>query len=265
MYSAFQLAKKYLHYYFTSTNGKGHGVHSPFVYELIREVLNDKRHFYAYDRIEHLRHELLRKNEKLDIVDLGAGSGTGATNQRSIQSIARYAAKPKKWGQLLFRLVQHYQPQNIIELGTSLGLTTAYMAAAKSSATVITIEGSPAIAKEADYHFHSLKLKNIRQLTGNFDEQLAPALMQMQQIDFAFIDGNHRLHPTLWYFEQLLPYTNEYSILVFDDIHWSTEMEEAWEAIKANLKVRLTIDLFFIGLVFFRKEFKEKQNFIIRY
>ncbi len=265
MYSPFQLAKKYLRYYFTASSGKGHGIHSPFVFDFITEVLNDKRHFYAYDRVENLRHELLRKQDKLRITDFGAGSGTGATNLRSIQSITRHAAKPKRLGQLLFRLVQYYQPQTIIELGTSLGLTTAYLAAAKSSAKLITIEGSEAITKEATYHFHVLKLKNIQQLTGNFDEMLLPALAEMKQVDFAFIDGNHRLQPTLQYFEQLMRYTNACSILVFDDIHWSIEMEQAWETVQADSRVRLTIDLFFIGLVFFRTDFKEKQHFVIRF
>jgi predicted O-methyltransferase YrrM len=265
MYSVFQLAKKYLHYFITAANGKGHGIHSPFVFEMITEVLNDKRHFYAYDQVENLRKELLKKNDQLQITDFGAGSGTGATNLRSIQSIARRAAKPKKLGQLLFRLVQYYQPNTILELGTSLGLTTAYLASAKKSANVITIEGSDAIAKEAAYHFHILGLKNIRQVTGNFDEVLAPELHTIQQVNFAFIDGNHRLHPTLQYYRQLLPFIDEYSILVFDDIHWSREMEQAWETIRADDAVRLTIDLFFIGLVFFRKDFKAKQHFVIRF
>lgn len=265
MYSPFQLAKKYLRYYLTASNGKGHGIHSPFVYQLVREVLNDSRHFYAYDRVENLRSALLQKNEMLKIEDFGAGSGTGATNKRSIRSIAKNAAKPKKLGQLLFRLVLHFQPQNILELGTSLGITTAYLAAAKSSAQVLTIEGSAAIAKEAHYHFFSLGLNNIQQVTGNFDEVLTTALVQMQQVDFAFVDGNHRYEPTVQYFQQMLPYIHNESVLVFDDIHWSKEMEAAWEKIKAHPQVKLTVDLFFIGLVFFKVEFKEKQDFVVRF
>jgi predicted O-methyltransferase YrrM len=265
MYAPLQLAGKYLRYYLTAHNGKGHGIHSPFVYQLVREVLNDGRHFYAYNKVERLRRDLLHKTDMLQVEDLGAGSGTKATSQRSIRSIARHAAKPPKLGKLLFRLVLYFQPAHVLELGTSLGLTTGYLAAAKSSAQVVTIEGSEAIAQEAAYHFHSLGLHNIRQVAGNFDEVLAPTLAQIRQVDFAFVDGNHRLAPTLHYFEQMLPYTNEYSVLVFDDIHWSAEMEQAWETIKADQRVRLTIDLFFIGLVFFRREFKEKQDFVIRF
>ncbi len=265
MYSPFQLAKKYLRYYFTASNGKGHGIHSPFVYQLVREVLNDSRHFYAYDKVENLRSALLQKSETLEIEDFGAGSGTGATNKRSIGSIAKNAAKPKKLGQLLFRLVLHFQPKNILELGTSLGMTTAYLAAAKSTAQVVTIEGSEAIAKEASYHFFNLGLNNIRQVTGNFDVVLAPVLAQMQQVDFAFLDGNHRYDPTVQYFQQLLPHIHNETVLIFDDIHWSEEMEQAWEKIKEHPQVRLTIDLFFIGLVFFKDEFKEKQHFVIRF
>ena len=265
MYSVFQLGKKYLRYYFTASNGKGHGIHSPFVYQLVREVFNDSRHFYAYDRVEKLRQDLLQKSEVLEIEDFGAGSGSGATNKRSIRSIVKNAAKPKKLGQLLFRLVLHFQPQHILELGTSLGMTTAYLAAAKTSAQVVTIEGSEAIAEEARYHFYNLGLNNIRQITGNFDTMLKSTLTETKSVDFAFIDGNHRYQPTNQYFKQILLYINNESVLVFDDIHWSKEMEQAWDEIKADPQVRLTIDLFFIGLVFFKKEFKEKQHFTIRF
>lgn len=265
MYSAFQMAQKYLRHYITAANGKGHGTHSPFVYQLIREVFNDRRPFYAYSKVEQLRQQLRKQNDILEIEDFGAGSGTGATNQRSVKSIARNAAKPQKLGQLLFRLVNYFQPEHILELGTSLGITTSYLAAAKSDAKVVTIEGSKAIAEQAKFSFYKLNLQNIQQVTGNFDEVLESILAQMPQVDFAFIDGNHRLQPTLNYFEKILPYTTEYSVLVFDDIHWSEEMEQAWNTIKADNRVRLTIDLFFIGLVFFRTAFKEKQDFVIRF
>ncbi|HNR16193.1 MAG TPA: SAM-dependent methyltransferase, partial [Chitinophagaceae bacterium] len=84
-------------------------------------------------------------------------------------------------------------------------------------------------------------------------------------IDFAFIDGNHRQEPTERYFNQLLPKMHHESILVFDDIHWSSEMEQVWKTIKDHPSVRCTVDLFFIGVVFFRDEFREKQHFSIRF
>lgn len=265
MYSPFHLAAKFFHYYLTASNGKGHGMHSPFVFEFITKILNDKTRYSDYDVVERLRKGLLKDQTILSIEDFGAGSSVSKTNQRSIASITRNAAKPKKYGQLLYRMVKNYQPATILEFGTSLGITTSYLSLAKPNTKIITLEGSSEIAKQAIANFGTLKLKNIDLVEGNFDETLGSAIQQLQSVDFAFIDGNHRREPTERYFRQLLPYLKNDSILVFDDIHWSEEMEQAWETIKNNDAVSCSIDLFFIGIVFFRKEFKEKQHFIIRF
>jgi predicted O-methyltransferase YrrM len=265
MYSAFKLALKFLGYWLKASNGKGHGVHSPFVFDFITHVLNDKKAYYCYEPVENLRQELLSDERVLTIEDFGAGSHTNARKKRSIQSIARNALKPKKYGQLLFRIANYYQPAQLLELGTSLGITSAYLASANSHAKLLTLEGAPEVAAVATSNFTKLALENITVITGNFDETLQPALDAMKTIDLAFIDGNHREEPTVRYFKQLLSHCRENTILVFDDIHWSEEMERAWESIKANEQVLLSIDLFFIGLIFFKKEFKVKQHFMIRF
>lgn len=265
MYSRWQLAKKYISYYLTASNGKGHGVHSPFIYTFIKKVLNDKQHFAAYDQVETLRRQLLADNTQLKVEDFGAGSAINNTHQRPIARIARNAAKTRKFSQLLFRIAHYYQPATVLELGTSLGISTAYMSLANPAARVITGEGSTVVAEQANNNFRQLALRNIEQVTGNFDDTLPGILQQTPAIDLVFMDGNHRLEPTLRYFEQLLPHTTEYSIIIVDDIHWSEGMEQAWEQIKRHAAVTLTIDLFFIGLVFFRKDFKVKQHFTIRF
>lgn len=265
MYSAFQLAGKYLRYYITASNGKGHGTHSPFVFDFIINVLNDKRSFYFYEQIEGLRTSLLTDATVIEVEDYGAGSVVSKTKNRAVKEIARSALKPKKFGQLMFRLVDYYAPKTIVELGTSLGITSAYLASASSHASVTTMEGAPAIASLACKNFKTLGIKNINLVVGNFDETLAPTLNKLSSIDLAFVDGNHRKEPTLRYFEQLMEHSHEYTILIFDDVHWSSEMEAAWETIKADERVKLTIDLFFIGLVFFRNDFKVKQHFTIRF
>jgi predicted O-methyltransferase YrrM len=265
MYSPFKLLSKFINYKVKASNGKGHGIHSPFVYDFIRKVLLDKRKFYAYDAIESCRKELLKDKRVLHIEDFGAGSRNQKTNQRTISKIAYSSLKPKKFGQLLFRIVNYYQPENILELGTSLGITSSYLASAKEDANVITIEGSNEIARIAHSNFEKLRLKNISIITGNFDDQLPTFLNTQNKLDFIFIDGNHRLEPTLRYFEMLLPKTQEETILIFDDIHWSEEMEMAWKQIQDHSQVTVTIDLFFIGLVFFRKENKAKQHFKINF
>ncbi|HEV2481776.1 MAG TPA: class I SAM-dependent methyltransferase [Puia sp.] len=264
MYSKYKLAGKYLHYYLTAANGKGHGTHSPFVFDFITRVLNDHRHYPAYTPIEQLRRTLRRDPRLLELTDLGAGSVYKTTTTRSIASIARHAAKPPKWGQLLYRVARHYSPGTMLELGTSLGLSTAYLAAGAPQARLWTIEGAPAIADKARGNLSSLGVKaNV--LTGNFDSVLPGLLKDIPPVELAFIDGNHRCEPTLQYFDTIFLHTAPSSTLIFDDIHWSKEMETAWDTIRNDPRVYLTIDLFFIGFVFRRDEFKVKQDFSIRF
>lgn len=265
MYGKFQLALKYIHYCCTAANGKGHGIHSPLVFSFVTQVLNDTRYFYAYDQVERVREHLLLNKEEIEVQDYGAGSSVTTSRKRTVRDIARWSLKPSKYARLLFRMVQHYQPRTIIELGTSFGITTAYLAAANTNASVHTFEGADSIAVLAKQQFDALHLNNIHLVPGNFDDTLQPVLHTLQQIDFAFIDGNHRREPTLRYFKWLLPYVQPASVLVFDDIHWSAEMEEAWRDIQLHPAVTCSIDLFFIGIVFFTPDIKEKQHFTIRF
>ena len=265
MYSVTQLARKYFKYYLSASNGKGHGVHSPFVFDFIKFVKNDSRLYECYPKIEELRRDLLQNKALIEVEDFGAGSTILKTNQRAIHKMAQSSLKPKKFAQLLYRVVQYYKPQTILELGTSFGITSAYLASGNAASTLHTLEGSPAIATIARSHFASLSLQNVQLTEGDFAETLEPLLQTLPQVDLAFIDGNHRKEPTLQYFQSLLAKTNEQSILIFDDIHWSEEMEAAWEQIKLHPRVTLSIDLFFIGLVFFKKDFKETQHYSIRF
>jgi predicted O-methyltransferase YrrM len=265
MYNHFQLGLKFLNYYLTASNGKGHGTHSPFIFHFITKVLNDKKQYSEYETVEALRKEMLQDKTVLNIQDFGAGSSLSKTNQRTIASIAKNAAKPKKFGQLLFRMVRAYQPETILELGTSLGITTSYLALAKPNARLITMEGANEVADVASKNFKQSGLTNITIEQGNFDNTLPVVIHGLSSIDFAFLDGNHRQQPTENYFHQMLSKINDDSILIFDDIHWSKEMEAAWNTIKNHPSVRCTVDLFFIGIVFFRPEFHEKQHFTIRF
>jgi len=265
MFSKFTLLKKYLRYYFTSSNGKGHGTHSPFVYNFITKVLNDAQSYPAYENVELLRKQLFKNKTLLQIQDFGAGSVVNNEKNRSVKSIAKTALKPKKYGQLLHRIAAHYQPKNIIELGTSLGITTCYLAKANNKSNVHTLEGSTMVAKTARENFEGQNIFNIEMHLGNFDNTLLEVLAKMPSVDLAFVDGNHKEKPTLKYFQELLVKAKEDSIFIFDDIHWSREMEDAWAKIKLHGSVTITIDLFFIGIVFFRKEQKVKQHFTIRF
>jgi len=265
MYSSLTLVKKYLQYLIKSSNGKGHGVHSPFVYTFIKEVLNKKNSPIAFDSIEAHRKFLERNKQKIEVWDRGAGSRKTDQKFRSIQSIAMAALKPKKYSKLLYKIVAYYKPAHILEMGTSLGITTCYMALGNKNAQVVTLEGAPNVAMIAQETFSLLGFEHIQIMQGDFNDTLPKYINTMDKIGLVYIDGNHRYAPTMQYFNSLLEKSVEETILIFDDIHWSAEMEQAWEEIKAHPAVTLTIDLFFIGIVFVRKAQKEKEHFIIRY
>ena len=231
----------------------------------IKSVLNDKTVYPDYLPIEKRRKLLLNDSSVIAVEDFGAGSSVIKTNKRAVSAIAASSLKPKKYAQLLYRMVKYYQPANILELGTSFGITTAYLAAVNKTSKVITCEGSEAIASIAKQNFADLQLKNVQLTEGDFAKTLSPLLSSLREINFAFIDGNHRKEPTLDYFNQLLKHATPASILVFDDIHWSAEMEEAWAAIKEHPAVTLTIDLFFVSIVFCNPDINHKQHFAIRF
>lgn len=265
MYSPFQLAFKYLTYLLTASNGKGHGIHSPFVFDFVTKVKNGTKDEKAYREIELIRAKLLKDNSVITVEDFGAGSRVIGTRQRMVKQIASTSLKPRKYGQLLHRMVQHYRPKTILEIGTSLGITASYLAKADNKASVITMEGAKAIAAIAKRNFESFGISNIQQVIGNFDDTLPATLSSSHTIDLAFIDGNHRYEPTINYFQQILAKSDNNTIIILDDIYWSKEMEQAWIWVKQHEQVRLTIDLFAIGIVVLRKEILHKQHFRIRY
>ncbi len=241
-----------------------HGIHSPFVYELLDSVIYDKTHFPEFDEIGHARKLLESRKDEIEITDLGAGSTINRSNKRSVADIAKNSAKAGKWGSLLFRLSRHFQPQTMIELGTSLGIGTLYQTLGNPNGEMTTFEGCPNTAAIARKQFEELGLKNIEIMEGNFDETLKPTLSSIDKLDWVFIDGNHQKEPTIRYFEQCLEKCTNDSVLLLDDIYWSKGMAEAWENIKQHPRVSVTLDLFQVGIVFLR-EGQINQDFRIRY
>ncbi|MFZ9387770.1 MAG: O-methyltransferase [Chitinophagaceae bacterium] len=265
MYSKPTLALRYLRYLAYASSGKGHGIHSPFIFDFVTRVLNDRKHYADYDHPEELRRHMRADLRSITVRDLGAGSAVSNQSSRRVSSIARHAAKSPKYGQLLYRMARYFSPRTLIELGTSLGITTSYLARACPEASLYTLEGAPEIARLARENFEAMQLGNIRLVEGDFDDTLGKILEGIPQLDFAFIDGNHRRDPTEAYFHQLLARSHPGSVFIFDDIHWSRGMEEAWGTVCAHPAVTCTVDLFFIGIVFFRTEFYEKEHFSIRF
>lgn len=264
MYSPFALSLKFLRYLATSANGSGHGTHSPFVYDFITKVLNDKTNYPEYEKIEALRKRLEKDETPIPVEDYGAGSVNKATS-KSIAAITRDSSKNRRYAQLLFRIARFYQPEYQVELGTAAGISSAYLASGAPSSVIITAEGNYALAGKARSNLDALSLNHIKIVTGNFNNTLPQILGSIPHLDLAFVDGNHRRTPTINYFNQLLKLASSRSMIIFDDVHWSKEMEEAWEEIKSHPQAMLTIDLFFMGIVFIRPEFKVKQHFTIRF
>ncbi len=210
--------------------------------------------------IETMRKKLRKDRRVIQVTDLGAGSKTGAARERSIRDMARHAAKSEKWGKTLARLAAELQPNHLIELGTSLGISAAYLASAVPKGKLVTLEGCPAIASEARKNLDSLEIKNVEIRTGHFDQTLPALLGELNSVDFAYVDGNHTEEATLRYFDWLKNKAQGHTVLVFDDIHWSSGMAEAWKKITADSRVTLSVDFFRIGVVFFDSRFS-KQHF----
>jgi len=254
-----QILFRFLKFYWLAQTR--YNVHSPFAFAFTEAVLEDDRWFYAFSEVEDLRDFLRPDRTKIEVTDLGAGSQVTPGCKRSIGDMVRFSASRPLICQWLFKAVAHTKPKTMLELGTSLGISTAYQAAASLNARFITIEGCPNVAMYAKRNFEMLRVKNVEQRIGRFEDCLPDALQSLGQLDYLFIDGNHRKAPTLQYFELCLVHVHDGSVFVFDDIHWSAEMVEAWEAIRQHPQVSVSIDLFFIGIVFFRKENKAKEHY----
>jgi len=238
-------------------------VHSPFVFELYTEAILAKKNVYRTAELENLRDELLKDQTDIIQQNEGAGSKKPKTST-TVSSIAKISGSPLKYCRLLFRLVNRFKPATSLELGTSLGISTMHIAAAEPSGKLITLEANPEAIAVANENFRKAGLSNVKVIEGLFSKTLPGALKELKRLDLVFVDGDHRKQPTLSYIRQMLPYFHNDSLLIMDDIHWSKEMEEAWEEVKKLPEVTVTIDLFRIGLVFFRKE-QVREHFILRF
>jgi len=259
--------KKYFQYKLKA--GNEHSIHSPFVFKLYSEVIKPKKKNYSFGTLNKLRQQLLGNNEILEVNDLGAGSKK-LSNKRKISEIAKVSAIAQKYGELLFRLVSYFKPDSILELGTSLGLSALYMHSAVPDAELITVEGCTntySFAKNTINRHPELvsaSAGKVDLVNSDFDTFFGDN-NRNKKFDFVYIDGNHTYEATIKYFHELLKLTHESSVLIFDDIYWSEGMTKAWEEIKSHQQVTVTIDLFKFGMVFFRKENKQKENFVLRY
>ena len=263
------LIKSYLKFLFHSKNE--HGVHSPFVFDLVTKCFYDNTKYPEYETLKSYRKSLLENKNTIEVTDFGAGSRVFKSNTREIAKIAQTAGITPKNAELLFRIVRYFQPKSILEIGTSLGLATSTLSLGNKNAEIITLEGCPntlATAKKmfqvSSFKFPNNNVEFVNTEFNLFFENFKPEILNSKPkiFDLVYFDGNHSKKATLAYFEALLPTISNDSIWIFDDIHWSADMEEAWEIIKNHPKVSVTIDTFQWGIVFFRIE-QEKEHFII--
>jgi len=258
----FQFITDYLKHRLTAKTR--HGTHSPFVYKLADEVIYDFTDKSPYQNIEQQRKKLFSDDSAITVTDLGAGSHLNKNRTKKVSQIAKNALKSPRLAKLIYRLAQDTNPKTVIELGTCLGITSSYLAKACPDAEVITIEGCPQTAEVAKNNFQQLDLNNIELHVGNFDLILPDIIAKQPTLDFVYIDGNHRKDATLNYFKWCLPKVTENSLLIFDDIYWSEGMKEAWTEIKNHPDVTVTVDLFWIGLVYFKKG-QAKEHFKLKF
>ena len=249
----------YIKFLLRSTNE--HGVHSPFVYDLITKCFYNKTALPVYTKLHQYRRNLLEDKSYIEVTDFGAGSRVFKSNTRQVSAIAKTAGITPKRAQLLARLSSYFDFNHVLELGTSLGLASSAMAFASPKTKITTLEGCPATAAVAQSAFQNFDLNAINSVITDFSTYLAT---EQQAYDLVYFDGNHQKEATLDYFNTLVAATSNDTVFIFDDIHWSKDMEVAWETIKNHPKVTITVDTFYWGFVFFRAETKHKEHFIIR-
>ncbi|MBK7130692.1 MAG: class I SAM-dependent methyltransferase [Crocinitomicaceae bacterium] len=240
-----------------------HGIHSPFVFDFYNTVLAEADKIYDTP-IRRVYHQLRRDHRKIQVTDFGAGTKHTHSNLRKISSIAHNASVSRRYGKLMTRLAERYNLNYAVELGTSLGLGSMYIAQASCMKKLITIEGDPALHAIASENFKMLNLQKIDQRCGRFEDHLYDVVKQMPQIDLVYIDGNHTYEATMNYFNFFLNHVHDSSFMIFDDIRWSDEMEKAWNEISASTKINVSMDLLRMGVVC-KRPGQAKQHFILKY
>ncbi|MBN1387436.1 MAG: class I SAM-dependent methyltransferase [Bacteroidales bacterium] len=259
----YRIARAFKYFAF-SRHRKGHGIHSPFVFDFINTVLRKDIPPEVMDIILKIRKYMAGSCELIKVNDLGAGSQYTKSSRRRLSDISRTSAIRNRYGRVLHNIAQQYDGKNILELGTSVGISTIFMAMGAPFSKIISIEGCNNLAKVAKRNIARGNIGNTDIIQGDFDTQLHAIRATGFRPSMVFVDGNHRKEPVLRYFTLLKELITDESVIIFDDINYSFEMNEAWNEIKSDLQVSVSIDIFQMGFVFFR-EGMVKQDFVIRY
>lgn len=253
---------KYIVYYLKAKHRKGHGIHSPAVYEFVSKVLYRKTEDSEIKHIKKIIHDLSRMDQTVAFNDLGAGSAKMDANRRKIKDIVKYAGVGNKQGEILYRIVDFYKPKMIVELGTSLGISTLYLSAGlKGFGKIISVEANRELTDIAKNNLENLGTKNFDILSKTFDEAIPDILTKIESPVIIFIDGNHTYEATIEYFEQFRPKIQK-GMIIIGDIYWSVGMDMAWKRIKELSGT--TVDLYYMGVVFV-DEMLTPGHYTVRY
>lgn len=252
------LAFEYIKYRW---NAKGrHGTHSPFVYDFVDKCLASKIDVLFKKERSNLFNKLNSDRDKIKIEDFGVGSKK-LSNIRQISQIFNNSSSKGKYGELLYKLAKFYQPNRILELGTSLGVGTIHLSKGSSKSEIITIEACNAIRNEALKNFSSLGCTSVKSILSTFKAFIDS--YSGESFDLVFIDGHHDGSALKDYLKSLEKFTHNDTLFILDDIRWSDSMFDAWNHIIADEEYHVTIDLFRMGLIL-RREQQVKEHFVIK-
>jgi predicted O-methyltransferase YrrM len=248
--------QSYLSYWLNAVDE--HSLHSPFFFEFYRDVVKAKPRTIAL--AESLRSKLLKDERIISVNDRGS---RGGTFQTKISQIAGTSLSHAKFSSIYNRIISRFNHKTVVELGTSLGINTLYLAEKRDS-NVVTFEGADAISDLADLTFQFANASNIELIRGDIGMTLPGFLQKMRKVDFALIDANHTQAATRKYFELLLPRIHNQSVIVIDDIHYSNDMTCVWAEIRTHKLVHGSADLFKCGILFFDPSLN-KQHVILQH
>lgn len=237
-----------------------HSIHSPFFFDFYNKVILDKVDPDRFNEIEKLRANLLINSSEVEVTDFGAGSKKLTGTKRKLMDIASTSLTPQKFARLYHNIINFQEAKNVVELGTSLGVTSLYLAK-RESCHVTTFEGSHSLVNVALTNFEFFDTHNIELIEGDINSTLSEFVQNPAKINFVLMDAHHKYESTMHYFDLMMRRLDEKSIVVLDDIHWSEEMERAWNELRASQLVYGSIDLFRCGILFFDPDIN-RQHFV---
>lgn len=235
-------------------------IHSPQIYSLLSHILDRSRVYYDFAKIENFRKASLENKERVYDVDYGAGSSVISKNNKSVEAVTRSSVSSARQCQILYRLVTYLKPRLTLELGSSVGISTCYLAKAYNKGKVISLEGNPSLSKLAGEKLTKLNIQNAQLVTGRFADTLPVILDQVRWVDLVFMDGHHEYEPTIQYYQWIKPMVAPSTVLVLDDIYWSKGMLQAWKEIIAYPEVTFSVDFFEFGMIFFNPSFRQSNH-----